>query len=958
MGDVYSEDVFNNSDSNELDHVSVIGLDSVLEQRKKERRDFAEKLKEKAKKYVPVIETSSGELKSVHDLTHDEIDEEIIKCASDPIYFIETYLTVFDQTSGNGGAIIPFKLFESQKRFIKSCLENDFVITNKYRQGGISTVTTAYIAWYLIAHKNRNIAIVADKLETAKDELMKDVVDFIDSLPKWLAPKTGQTKNRNYKNTQKLKEYSNNSKLAAFSSKGLRGYTPTLLFWDETAWTEKNDKFWTSALPTLQTGGNAILVSCVTKNSYIFTESGIEQVEDYLTKTNLQEKNKYELIDSVNVLGIEKKRETNIIYYNGYVPTIIIDLDYTRLETSYTHKYWAYNEISNITDWVKADKITKNHKVCISKGNNIWGDNKIFKSYISYYLLGLYYFNDSFLGDNHEIVFYINDDLIKSLKLNKVKYKTNNNTIIIKNSQLYNYIKKNDIELNKKALKSSYKSMIYFLKGVFYNKKEKKFNSIQVTNKSKKLIEQIKIILLNFGVLTTGTDNAIFVNGINYKELIELLETKAIHPPKNTSDLVWAPIKNISYNKNYTYDFSMSNNNPIEDNEFHMSIVYNGIVTHQTPNGLDPVFYKTYDSAEKGVGQFKAVSLWWFNDPRYNKELKWIKDKDKETQEIIIDDNFSYDYRIKLYNEKNYYPTSPWFEKQIDNANGDMRKIRQELMCSFLGSDGTFIPTESIKRIEEEDNIPPIRQEYVDNNMWIYEDVDPNEEYLIVLDVSSGHSEDNSTINILKDNDSLEQVAEYYGKLTPNQLGELAYAYGKTYNNGMIIIDVTGGYGSQTLERVFELGYDPNNIYYSEITHKPTRDMLSGYLKRGSKVINNEEIQIDLVPGFFIGSNRGAVLLEFQRTIYLKKIKIRSSRATSELKTFIAISGNRVADHKRSFHDDSIIGLAIACYVKTYSQKNDKKPLDILKNSVIIKRKETTINHRNKYLDQFKWLYD
>jgi len=118
-------------------------------------------------------------------------------------------------------------------------------------------------------NRNRQVAIVADKLETARDELMNDVVEFIEGCPNWLKPKTGKATEKNLKDTQKLKVYDNNSKLGAFSSKGLRGYTPTLIFWDETAWTEKSDKFWTSAQPTLQTGGAAIMVS---------TPSGLDPV--------------------------------------------------------------------------------------------------------------------------------------------------------------------------------------------------------------------------------------------------------------------------------------------------------------------------------------------------------------------------------------------------------------------------------------------------------------------------------------------------------------------------------------------------------------------------------------------------------------------------------------------------------------------------------------------------------
>ena len=73
-------------------------------------------------------------------------------------------------------------------------------------------------------NKNRSVAIIADKLGTAQDELMNDVVEFIESCPTWLKPKPTR------KNTQKLKRYDNGSEIGAFAAKsGLRGHTPTLL---------------------------------------------------------------------------------------------------------------------------------------------------------------------------------------------------------------------------------------------------------------------------------------------------------------------------------------------------------------------------------------------------------------------------------------------------------------------------------------------------------------------------------------------------------------------------------------------------------------------------------------------------------------------------------------------------------------------------------------------------------
>ena len=638
------------------DHVPMIPIDQQREIQKQEVRKLAEEVRKKMGKIEPIIITNSG-VKRVSELTYEEKEEEVIKCATNPIYFIETYLTIFDQTKNNGiGEIVPFKLFDFQKELINTYQNERYIVANKYRQAGISTTTCAYIAWYIMFNNYRQVAIVADKLETARDELMSDVVDFISGCPAWLRPKTGRETDNQLKDTQKLKLYDNGSRLGAFSSKGLRGMTPTLIFWDETAWTEKSDKFWTSAQPTLQTGGKAIMVS--------------------------------------------------------------------------------------------------------------------------------------------------------------------------------------------------------------------------------------------------------------------------------------------------------------------------------TPSGLDPVFYKTFKAAREDESEFIAVELWWFNDPRYNKDLVWLKNKGKKNEIKIPDEGWSNERRIKMMDD-GWVASSPWFEKQVRNANGDMRKIAQELLCSFLGSGDNFIAEEFLKRIEEKEVLVPIRQEYTDNNMWIWEDPIEGEEYIQAIDASPGHGEDFSTINMLKikhiteeknilkngktkrvkiKRHKVEQVAEYYGKLTPQQLAEVAYQFGKSYNHAYTVVDITGGYGVQTIEKLLEFGYGNENVHYSEVTHKPSRDRLSGYIKKANKTMSDGKVvQVDLIPGFFIGNNRGSVLLEMQRAIHLEDVLIRSNRLLNELKTFITVAGNRVADHKRSFHDDSIMGLAIALYVLNYdmakykeSKSLSEKMINAMMTGNDIKEKETKNNQKNK----------
>jgi len=599
------------------DEIEEIVLDPHLieiEKRKKELRERADALRKQATNIEPVIITESGEVKKASQLTQHEREEEFVRCASNAIYFIETYLTIFDQTQGNGGLIVPFKLFDFQKDLVIKYQKHKYNIANKYRQAGVSTTTCAFIAWYVMFNPNRSVAIVANKLQTARDELMRDVVEFINNCPVYLKIlPTG-------KDTAAHKIYDNGSQLGAFSSKGLRGYTPTLIFWDETAWTEKGDVFWTGTKPALQTGGNCIMVS--------------------------------------------------------------------------------------------------------------------------------------------------------------------------------------------------------------------------------------------------------------------------------------------------------------------------------TPNGLDAVFYKTFDGAVHRKNSFNAVELWWYNDPRYNKGLEWIKNKGKENEIRLKDENFNAEHRAKLVID-GWEATSPWFDTQVADYNGDMRKVAQELLGSFLGSGDNFVAEEILKKIEENDINKPIEQEWTDKGMFIWEEPIIGEDYIISGDISSGFSDDSSVVTILKVKEiseekiivkdgkpkkfkvrrkQLQQVAEYMGKLTPQQVAEVMYHYGKRYNNAYAVVDITGGYGIGTIEKLMEFGY--TNVHYSEITLKPLKDRMSSFIKKITKeVAPNEFKEIEVIPGFMISSNRAMILQEMERSIRMGDTVVRSYRLLTEFKTFVRVEGSRIADHKRSFHDDAIMAIAMAIYVGSYEFK-------------------------------------
>lgn len=1103
-----SEDMF-------PDHMPSIPLNTKLEQQKEEIRKIAEELRKKSAKIEPIIITSDGTVKKASDLTQLERNQEIIKCTTDPIYFIQTYLTIFDQTQGTAGLIVPFKLFDFQKELIHTYRNSLYVIANKYRQAGISTTTCAYIAWYVMFNSNRQVAIIADKLETARDEIMSDVVSFIADCPDWLRPKVGRetTNNSKYKDTQKLKIYDNDSKLGAFSAKGgLRGMTPTLIFWDETAWTEKGDKFWTAAKPTLGTGGGAIMVSCVTKDTFIYTDKGIKQIKDFIPNETLGA----HIIDEYHVLGKDKIRKSNIFFNNGYVDTLKIKTTFSELESSFNHKYWAYKVKDNKYGIYKASELELGDYISIQYGMNIWGNNddcsdfnpsknvkNIFKpekiTPDIAYLIGLYISERCGIKRKNRIHEYYGitiscgdnvSTILNNLNLNY--YKKDNIHYELSHLNLSEFFIYLGFDLSKKAkqkiipprlLEMSKENMIAMIQGIMdgdgWASCNTKLNKLRVGIRlsSKELINQLRIIFSNFGVLTeysesvtppskkvkvssqgytitANNENALkYLNEVGFRferkqkikdlyitselkqpgvkdnlpngsEIITKIynETKSygklneLHrkgvkikffcgrktlktrpcsrvtllryynieknnistelqnylSPILNKNLCWTKINSINKSENWTYDFSLPNN-VIEPNDFHHSVVYNQVVGYQTPSGYDSVFYPHYKGAVEKKNNFKAVELWWFNDPRYNQGLVWLKNKGNKNEIRLEDKGWTNEERIKLMYD-GWEASSPWFERQVADANGDMKKISQELLCSFLGSGDNFIAEKYLKRIDEEELKDPIRQEYLDLNMWIWEDAIPEETYIMAIDASPGHGEDNSTINILKSNEiieekiiikngvskkvkikkhKVEQVAEYYGKVSPQVLAEIAYQYGKRYNDAYAIIDITGGYGAQSVEKLIEIGYA--SIHYAEVLHKPSRDRLQGYIKQGQKVMTDGSIvNVDLIPGFFIGNNRASVVLELQRAIHMEDVIIHSSRLYDELKTFVTVPGNRVADHKRSFHDDSIMGLSIGLFVINFDMakfKQSKSMTEKMLNALLTNNSinESTVQTKPKF---------
>lgn len=232
--------------------------------------------------------------------------------------------------------------------------------------------------------------------------------------------------------------------------------------------------------------------------------------------------------------------------------------------------------------------------------------------------------------------------------------------------------------------------------------------------------------------------------------------------------------------------------------------------------------------------------------------------------------------------------------------------------CAFNGSGDNVIDSKYIEYQRKNNVIDPIRTEWLDGNMWIWEDPQLGHEYILSADAASGSADDYASICIY-DFTTGNQVAEYHGKIAPDTLGEIAVEYGNRYE-AFTVVDTTGGYGVSTVLKMIELGYSPKKMYY---------DTVLGI----DSVTNNKNLEKHMrdgkLPGLNFQKNRNTIVTKLEESVRMNSFKVRSIRSVTEMDTFVFKNGR--PDHMKNYHDDCLMAIAMCCYVAQTSFKDFEK---------------------------------
>lgn len=178
-----------------------------------------------------------------------------LDCEEDPVYFIENFCKIVDQSNGD---LIPFILWPDQITQIRIWQQHHNSITLKSRQIGISLLRGGFNL-HGIMFRNYYQSMIVSKKEDDANDYVSDVKIMHENLPdlfKELNPVVNETKSKI--------ELKNGARLKAEASSPQAGRSKTLndFTLDEAAFMPDAKSIWTAARPTIEKAkGNAAIIS-------------------------------------------------------------------------------------------------------------------------------------------------------------------------------------------------------------------------------------------------------------------------------------------------------------------------------------------------------------------------------------------------------------------------------------------------------------------------------------------------------------------------------------------------------------------------------------------------------------------------------------------------------------------------------------------------------------------------
>ena len=318
------------------------------------------------------------------------------------------------------------------------------------------------------------------------------------------------------------------------------------------------------------------------------------------------------------------------------------------------------------------------------------------------------------------------------------------------------------------------------------------------------------------------------------------------------------------------------------------------VIVLSTPNGVGNKFHQIYTDSENDQNEFHHTKIMWWEHPERVSDLE--DDPDRPG-----------------------FKTSTWYRKEIKSSNMSDRDVAQELECSFNASGETVLSFEQLKWVES-GLLDPQSREGQERNIFVWWKKQPEKRYVISADVARGDGRDNSAA-IVWDVETMDQVAEYYGKSKPEEFAKILMQLGHEYNNALLVVE-NNNVGLTCLEHL-RLGLYENVYYSRKGDHKPG-EAVNAYWGAQSD---------DLVPGFTTSQKtRPLMIAKLEEYVRNKTIGIRSKRFHEEMKTFVWNNGRPEA--MRGHNDDLMMASSIGVWIRDTFLAPSMASIDLTKKTL------------------------
>ena len=300
-----------------------------------------------------------------------------------------------------------------------------------------------------------------------------------------------------------------------------------------------------------------------------------------------------------------------------------------------------------------------------------------------------------------------------------------------------------------------------------------------------------------------------------------------------------------------------------------------------TPNGVGNFFHKTWIGAEDGTNDFNFIKLHWSVHPERGQE--WRDEQDKLLGPSLA---------------------------------------AQECDCDFITSGRGVVDGLLLEKMKESSVREPIEKRGIDSNYWIWQPPNYTKNYVVSADVSRGDGTDYSAFHII-DVETLEQVAEYKGKISTQDFGNMLVNVASEYNNALLVVE-NNNIGWAAIQQVIDREY-PNLFYTS-------KDLQ--YVDVQHQMTNKYRVQErNMVPGFSTTQKtRPLIVAKLEEMFREESVMVHSQRLIDELFVFI-YNGNR-AEALKGYNDDLVMSFAIALWVRDTALRLRAEGIELSKQAI------------------------